>query len=268
MAREGNLDYAFGDSGRFVVQTHERFLLEYQIKYTHDLGWKRVFLSPSQLNILRTIADFNWDKINDPKIHEDKLFIQRLNKFVEGLDIEDLNVQQLKVLALVNPVSIHTDIRFHRLRPKRDDYFEGGEIFKPGNQFHDNPLLVFEEEQPFLFDFKKGREKELEAEGSKELVEVVKGPLDWMKIGKDKPYIARPGTPGADEKHWGRLTMRDEGRWWAGTQDRHHKEFWLEGKWLKGCYQFNYVPTGPGVRQWMMIKVKNRTKEQVLSKQK
>ena len=42
--REGNIDYKPGDSGWIVFQTHERFLREYQIRYTHDLGWKRVTL--------------------------------------------------------------------------------------------------------------------------------------------------------------------------------------------------------------------------------
>ena len=259
--REGNIDYKPGDSGWMVFQTHERFLKEYQVKYTHDLGWKRVTLSPREINILETVSSFNWRKINDKNISENKDFLKRLAKHVESdlyPNLDKLNVTQLKVLAKVDPVSIHTDIRFQRLSPTKDNYFEGGEIFEPGNQFCDNPLLHFDEDQPYLFDFKKGREKELE------LVEVVKGPLDWMKIGDKKPYIAKPGEPGAGENTYGRLVIREKARWWAGKQDRHHKEFWFEGRYVYGCYQFNYVPLGDGRRQWMMIHVKSKTKEDVL----
>jgi len=257
---EGNIDYKPGDWGKYICQTHERFLREYQVKYTHDLGWKRVTLTDREIEILKTIGDFNWKKINDPNISEDADFMRRLNKFVESIDLSKLNSMQLRVLAKVDPVSIHTDIRFQRLGPTKDDYFEGGEIFKPGNQFYDNPLLDFEKDQPYLFDFKKRRESEV----GHRLVEVIKGPLGWMEIGELEPYIAKPGEVGASENRWGRLTMREKGKWWAGKQDKHAKEFWFEGKYLKGCFQFNYVPIGGGRRQWMMLHVKNKTKEDVL----
>jgi len=236
--------------GKGILQLHERGLSESQIKYTNYFGEHPIQLSKKELEILNTIKKINWENPNE------------VREAVKTIKEEELTIEQKKVFAKVDPVSIHTDIR---LMPEGEDWWEGGEGFTPGNQFQKNlfieisknPEVLYKEK--ILANFKVPRKGEI---GEKE-VGTIRGSKIWFEIGKKKPYVANPGEVGATENAYGRFKIIDEFKWEAGTQDRHYKEFWFDGKILKGRWIFTYTPIGEkGQRMWMI----SRPKEQIMDR--
>jgi hypothetical protein len=235
---EGRLSIKEGTEGYGVLQTHERGLTEDQTKFTHDFGWEPVTLNTGQIISLNTIKKANWSGLINKAAKGDS---KALANALKDIDREKLSEKQRKIIALIEPVSIHTDIR---MVPKGENYFEGGEGFTPGNQFQENKFRTIAEKEDsktrIVANFKVPRKND---GGDKS--EIVKGPINWViNIGKGKPHIAAPGEAGASSEAYGRLFTRDSFKWRAGVQENHFKEFWFEGKVLKGRWIFSFVPTG------------------------
>lgn len=248
---EGQLDFKEGDEGTGVLQVHERGLTEDQIKLLGPgffFGWDPIKLSGSQISRLKKLSPGDWAGAVDKAATGDSSSIVSLLK---KIDKASLTTAGRKLIALVEPVSIHTDFR---LRPGKKDYWEGGEGFTPGNQFKPNKFRIIEPDFKILANFKIARAGKVVS--SKEQVQkaaVVKGPLIWMTIGKTVPKAYPPGAVGSTAGAWSRFKIVDSFKWKAGVQDKHFKEFWFEGgKHLEGRWIFQFVPTGGGVRQWMI----------------
>jgi len=130
--------------------------------------------------------------------------------------------------------------------------------FTPGNQFQVNKFKTIAEGREtgkILGNFKITRQ----AEGAEPVKvrgqEVVRGPIAWLKIGDGKAAVFAPGEVGATPDSYGRMLVVDRFRWTAGVQDKHYKEFWLEGNVLKGRWIFQFVPVTriKGARRAWMI---------------
>jgi len=244
---EGQLDFKAGDSGTAILQTHERGLTEDQVKLlggTFHFGVDPIKLTPVQITKLDQIAKGNWTAAIANAADGDS---SQLSSLIKGIDKTTLNKDQLKLLALVEPVSIHTDIR---MRPGTAPYWEGGEGFTPGNQFQINKFIELDPTHKILANFKTARSDE----GGAASGQVIQGPLSWMNVGANKPQSFPPGAVGSTTNAWSRLTIIDKIKWKAGTQDPHYKEFWFDGKLLKGRWIFQFVPVGPGRREWMIAR--------------
>jgi hypothetical protein len=177
-----------------------------------------------------------------------------LAKLVDKIDLTGLSQSDKKLVAMASPVSIHTDLR---LRPGKEDYWEGGEGFTPGNQFKPNEFrLMAEGEHPgkILANFKVPTVPEA-TEGKKH---IIRGPIQWLHIGEGKPKAFPPGAVGSTKEHWSRFFIVDKIRWTAGIQDEHFKEFKFEGKHLNGRWIIQFVPVRVGGRQWMISKPKDQ----------
>lgn len=240
-AQEGNITITEGMVGRGVLQTHERGLSELQTKATREFGWTPVDVTAEDIRVLSAISAGDWaGAIKEAE----KGSSEKVASLTKGIDREKLSDGQKKVLAKVEPVSIHTDIR---LAPDGKDWWEGGTAMTPGNQFRANRLKDLGTE-PIRWMFKTSGE-----EGDAP----VKGPLAWMDVGKGGPEIIKPGGEGGTSKAFGRVTVRDSFRWKAGKQDPHYKEFVFQGDSLSGRYIMTFMPTGEGEgeeRIWVMRK--------------
>lgn len=243
---EGNLDFKEGDEGTGVLQTHERGLSEEQTKLTHDFGWAPVELTAKQLDRLSELSGKNattaFKQAQDGSS-------AKLGALIESIDTEGLTAADRRLIALADPVSVHTDMR---LRPGKEPYWEGGEGFTPGNQFKANKFRMIGQQGfdgKILMNFKVPTIPEAGGDSGKR---VIRGPLAWMKVGDGKPQVFPPGAVGSSAKAWSRFFVHDKFKWKAGIQDEHFKEFEFDGKLLKGRFIIQYVPTGPGERQWMI----------------
>lgn len=243
---EGNLDFKEGDTGTGIIQTHERGLSEMQTKLVHDFGWVPVELNEKQLARLSELAGKNvasaFRKAQGGSSGD-------LGKLVAAIDLKGLSESDRRLIALADPVSVHTDFR---LRPGKESYWEGGEGFTPGNQFQANKVRMIAQQGfdgKVLMNFKMPTVPEA---GKKPDTHVIRGPLAWMDIGAGKPKVFPPGAVGSSEKAFSRFFIRDRFKWTAGVQDKHYKEFRFDGDQLKGRFIIQYVPTGPGERQWML----------------
>jgi len=254
---EGTLSFQEGDEGTGILQTHERGLEEFQVKLTHDFGWDPVMFTPAQLDRLSEMAGKNiapaYKEAQDGRSGN-------LSDALKGADPESLSKPDQELLALARPVSIHTDFR---MRPGKEDYWEGGEGFTPGNQFQGNKFrLMAEGKLPpgskILMNFKTAREDELSDVSKAEVP--VRGPLAWMGIGRGSPKAFPPGSVGSTSGAWSRFFIRDQFDWKAGVQDKHYKEFEFNGSVLDGRWIFQFVPVGMGGpaqaqgRAWMVSK--------------
>jgi len=253
--RVGDLEFKEGDEGEGVLQVHERGLTEDQIKFTTLFGLKPLELTDKEVKTLNTIKKADWKNL-------DKKDSDQLKKIFKGIKIDDLDSEQRKAFAKVDPISIHSDIRFQRLKPEKDDFWMGGEGFTPGNQYKENLFLTIsgDPEKNFkeriLGNFKVGR-----ADADEELS--VKGPLIWLTTGDKKPETFEPGKPGATSNAFGRMKIFDKFKWRAGKQDKKFKEFEFDGKVLKGRWIFTLTPLDIG-RMWLI----GRPKDQELKSDK
>jgi len=237
-----NIDFKQGDKGVGVLQVHERGLTEDQTKMPGHFGLKPVELTPGQLKSLGQIASEPWQGAIQKAAAGDS---SQLSKIVGRVDKEQLTSAQRKLLAIVSPVSIHTDIR---MQPDGEQYWEGGTTFTPGNQFKPNKFIKLEEDKKIMASFKTYDDG----------IGAIRGPLAWMKVGLGKPKIIPPGAVGATKSGYARIKNIDNFKWEAGKQDEHYKEFWFDGKILKGRWIFQYVPVAEGRSEWMISKPKDQ----------
>jgi hypothetical protein len=86
----------------------------------------------------------------------------------------------------------------------------------------------------------------------------LKVPIEWLKVGIPKPYIAEPGSAGATEKTWAKFFAKDYGDYDMGIAREHAREIFLHGKELKGRFLIQYAPVG-GKRVWLISKPEDQT---------
>lgn len=240
---EKGLNFKEGDKGNGVIQTHERGLDKDQIKLTTPYGWEPFRPSSNDYNLLDDLASGDWRGAVE-SAGQGKA--DKLNSLLKKIDRTDLDSAHRKALARVDPISIHTDIR---LQPSGDNFFEGATFFTPGNQFAENKIRqlakgALDETSKVLGDFKGG-----------------KGSATWLKVGDRSPAIIAPGDPGATSEAFARIVVRDKVKWIAGIQDKSFKEFWFDGKTIKGRWIFQFVPVsrfGGERRAWMGSRPKDQ----------
>ena len=251
---EGNLDFSEGDAGNGILQTHERGLTEAQAKGFPSVayGWEPLALSAAQVDALQAAEPGAWAHAVATAAAGDSGALAAL--VAAALKRPGLTDAQRRLLALADPVSVHTDIRLRRRTPRLDNYWEGGEGFTPGNQYQRNKFAAAADDPAvhILANFKVGRADEGGAGG-----DVIRGPLVWLTIGGARPEAFPPGAVGSTANGWSRFRVRDRFTWKAGVQDKHFKEFWFDGGVMKGRWIFTFAPVGQanaetGGRAWMI----------------
>ena len=262
-ARHGGLSFGEGDSGEGVFQTHERGLSESQAKNLGGMtfGWDPVAISGDHLSRLQKLHDGDWlggyEEAKQPG-GTSKALARLVKEARKSVETELDN----RALDLVEPISVHTDMRLWRTSPTEDTYWEGGEMFSPGNQFRENKLRMVAENKldnkKILSNFKVSRVGEGEPKLTQSTgEEIIRGSLADLTVGEE-PKIYEPGSAGSTSKAWSRLKRIQKFKWKAGTQDPYYKEFFLsDAGVLNGRWIFQYAPTSDG-RQWMMSKPKDQ----------
>ncbi|MBA7534306.1 DNA ligase [subsurface metagenome] len=190
-------------------------------------------------------------------IEEDK--IPGLKKISAEAVRSRANPTKLKMLlkGAIGEQGAHIDLRMVR---KGDDYFEGGEIMI-GNLTGLDKLKKLDIGGKLRFGWKVPRKEEPEAE-------TIRGPVSWMKAGRNKIEIFPPGEVGATANKYGAMLLIDDFDFKAiEPQDDHAKKFEFKGNKLipEGTYLMAYVPVTAagkrGERVWMISKLKEETKK-------
>jgi len=185
-------------------------------------------------------------------IEEDK--ISELKKVSAEAVRSRANPTKLKMLlkGAIGEQGAHIDLRMVR---KGDDYFEGGEIMI-GNLTGLDKLKRLKEGGKLRFGWKVPRVEEPEAE-------TIRGPVSWMKAGRNKIEIFPPGAVGATTNKYGAMLILDGFDWNAiEPQDDHAKKLKIKNIEVipEGIYLFAYVPITEagkkGERVWMVSKLK------------
>jgi len=158
------------------------------------------------------------------------------------------NPTKLRMLlkGAIGEQGCHIDLRMVR---KGDDYFEGGEIMV-GNLTGLTKLKKLDEGGKLRFGWKVPRKEEPTAE-------TIRGPVSWMRAGKNKIEIIPPGEAGATTNKYGAMLILDDFLWTMTQADRHAKKLDIKGSTLFGDCTFlmAYVPVAEG-RVWMISKLK------------
>lgn len=185
-------------------------------------------------------------------IEEDK--ISELKKVSAEAVRSRANPTKLKMLlkGAIGEQGAHIDLRMVR---KGDDYFEGGEMMI-GNLTGLDKLKKLKEGGKLRFGWKVPRVEEPEAE-------TIRGPVSWMKAGRNKIEIFPPGAVGATTNKYGAMLILDGFDWNAiEPQDDHAKKLKIKNIEVipEGIYLFAYVPVTEagkkGERVWMVSKLK------------
>jgi len=185
-------------------------------------------------------------------IEEEK--IETLKKVSAEAVRSRYNPTKLKMLlkGAISEQGAHIDLRMVR---KGDKYFEGGEIMI-GNLTGLDKLKKLETGGKLRFGWKVPRKEEPEAE-------TIRGPVSWMKVGKNKIEIFPPGEVGATTNKYGAMLILDDFDFEAiEPQDDHAKKFKFTGNKLipEGIYLMAFVPVTAagekGPRVWMVSKLK------------
>jgi len=236
-------DFKPGDKGKGITQIHERGLTENQAKRMgagFAFGWDPVELEPSQVTRLKQLAPGNWEAALGRAAAGNTEAFPKIDK----VDLSGLSAADKRLVGLVNPVSIHTDIR---MAPAGKGYWEGFTVFTPGNQFKENKFREVEYAR-MAGTFKLSSD-----------YDTAKGPMSWMKVGDGTPKIYPPGAVGSTNDSWSRFKIVDKFTWTAGVQDENYKEFMFKGgKVMNGRWIFTNVPLGNGERRWMIYRPGNQ----------
>lgn len=137
--REGQITLKEGKTGTVVFQVHERGLSEDQVKYTKVYGIDPLVPTESDINRLNELNPGAWKQAF--KLAADGKS-DKLNKLLNRVDRDNLPIDDRKLLAKYDLVSIHTDMRFAE---KDADYWQGGEIYSPGNQYQENRFYLIDD---------------------------------------------------------------------------------------------------------------------------
>jgi hypothetical protein len=163
------------------------------------------------------------------------------------------NPTKLKMLfkGAVGEQGCHIDFRMVR---KGDKFFEGGELMI-GNLTGLDKFKKLNEGGKLRFGWKVARVEEPQAE-------TIRGPVDWMEVGKNKIEIIPPGEVGATTNKYSAMLILDTFDFEIMQADEHAKKMKIKGgKLLGDCILLMaYVPITPkgeaGPRVWMISKLK------------
>jgi len=259
-----------GMVGKYCVQCHTRgirpiFIDELTLSDIKKYGLDREYFIPTNdeikaiHNLYKDITITEWKKaISEAKSpnKSSKNLTKLINKLLKNIDYKSLPDNMRKLIALLDPVSIHQDLR---LVPEGADYFEGGHWTTPGNQFKENRLLKVNEHIHLQFMLKTPHVSEIGDKTPKE--PVVRGPASWLTVGDGKPLIVPPDSIGSTSNNYASFWVHEKGTWYAGRQTsphgKHFKLFKFKGKLFDGWYIFMYAPIN-GKRIWLFYKPKNQ----------
>ena len=176
---EGTLDFVEGDEGTGILQTHESGLLAEAVKPFPglSLGWDPVEVGPATLERLAALTPAAWGEAVEGAIANGDF--STLSELIGEVLPKISTETESRVVSLVAPVAIHTDIRFQK---EGANFWEGAILATPGNQFRKNSLRL-QGDDPTLSvpaSFAVVRD-----EGDGEDL-VVRGPLDWMQVSPEK----------------------------------------------------------------------------------
>jgi 2'-5' RNA ligase len=217
----GGFSFEVGASGTGIVQTHERCLTPAQVELLDALGWDSpVELEPSQVELLvawcgdGVVAALEQAKLGNPEALASLLW-----PLLEPRRWVQLDEAGRALVARAYPVEIHTDLR---LQQQGDDYFEGGEVLTPGNQFRQN-LLVAGNDIPLDMTPEPDRA-------------VFRGPAAWMSVGASTPQSFPPGAPGSTEFGWSRFRVRARFNWRVLERTDDVVKFEFDGDGMTGTW--------------------------------
>ena len=246
----GNWTIEEGMHGKGCLQLHIRGITEDQKKLVKIDEWKKIGFNPDyfrnvDVDELNRIYKADWKKAIKQAITEESKLLQ---KYIDEIyKTVDLNEDQKRLIALVDPVSVHTDMR---LVPDGATYFEGGHFPQPTNQYHDYDLLKLKNNVHLLFMIKEPHVDE----PVRVKEPVVRGDSSWIDVGFP-PVWSQPGGVGATTDKWALFIGIDKFEWYAGIQvsphGKHFKEFYIKGSKIfpEGRLLFMYAPVG-GERKW------------------
>jgi hypothetical protein len=85
------------------------------------------------------------------------------------------------------------------------------------------------------------------------------GPLSWLQVGVDKPFVVKPRGVGSTSRTWAAFWAVDRGTYRLGFARVHAVEIFLEGKVLEGRFLWQYAPLGEGRREWLFTRPADQT---------
>jgi len=80
------------------------------------------------------------------------------------------------------------------------------------------------------------------------------GPLSWLQVGVEKPFIVEPRGVGSTSRTWAAFWAIDQGTYRLGFARVHAVEVFLDGKVLEGRFLWQYAPLGEGRREWLFTR--------------
>ncbi|MHA1754313.1 MAG: ATP-dependent DNA ligase, partial [Candidatus Odinarchaeia archaeon] len=261
----GQWTFEEGMTGKYAIQVHVRGLSKNQIDNLSKDELKKFGIDPQyfipdnkQIKLLNSIFKAPWKKLIKLASEKDTKSLSKVIKQIyRTVDFDKLTKTQKHALALVEPVSIHQDIR---MIPAEKSYFEGGHWTTPGNQFKENKLLKIDDHIHLLFMLKTPHVEEY---SGKVKEPVIRGPASWYSVGEPL-LIVPPNSVGSTPNAYALFNRIDTGKWVAGVQvsphGKHFHEFYYyKGKILSGRIIYMYAPVGEKKeRIWLCYKPKNQ----------
>jgi len=246
-----------------VFQVHERGLDEWQVKATPDGFYGKSGSLPARSDLARIKEYLSEDDqvklssawrraVDGDSAVLGKLVARALEAAIaKHEDISKVPAGVLESLGKLAPVTIHTDFRF---APEGEDWWEGGEVFTPGNQYQVNELWKLEQGVALVGDVKGEEPEGLDQHGKR-------GGREWLKYGQSALFVAKPGEPGATKDTWGRLKViaNIQGIVGAINDEGTSYEFYLEHRGQralsilpKGRYLWSRMQTQDGHQYWAL----------------
>jgi len=208
------VDFGFveGDVGIGVVQTHEVGLSFAQTLSKRAHGGQPVEITSPEFVALAQIApDHDWPALAKAAAEGDPA---GLAEAFDTISAFDLAASDFDLVARLRPASVYTNLRFLKKSPEPGADAIRVEILTPGNQFERNGVL----------------------DGSGGFVNlrcpIAKTSAAWLKVGTEAPEIV--DVDGRVDRY----RARDVFKWAAGAQGDDLREFYFEGKIVKGRHLF------------------------------
>ena len=162
-----------------------------------------------------------------------------------GLSEKEAKTSTHRALLLQGKHSIHSDLRL-----SNNGDLHGFTIFE--GSARDIPI---KEGSKLIYMAKhKGEQKFKNLEVAPKLPQ----PRRWLYIGRDKPHLSPPKDIGSTTNKWAKFFALDWGAYQLGTIRKHMREYFLNGKEMKGRVILMYAPVG-GQRRWLIDFPKHQT---------
>lgn len=149
-----------------------------------------------------------------------------------GLDEEDINLPEAKLLQ--TPCSIHGDLRCSF----------GSSLWG---------FTVFYGTAEAVREAGGDRLASLPSDDALQGTFKLFQPLEWLRVGRGKPYVSEPGGAGTTTNKYALFFAHDYGTYECGVWREHMLEIFLHGKKIKGRYLIVFAPLG-GSRIWTITK--------------